>query len=907
MRTWLKRLLVAILLLVGLHLVGVNLFLNTPLAPRAFNRRPEKFRMTWSSAWSPWPGYLRVRGLKLEGHTNHVLWTVAADRAQGWVALPGLLGRRLLIRELHAQGVRSTVRRGLEIPAPPPSPRPKPGARRGPSWTMRFEGVALEHVREFTFNNVRLTGDGRVDGAFGFTLGGPFRLEPSKVRMPGARLLLGDDVFARDLNLEGEAAMGPYKVREHPGLAGFDFLSGWLRAQGRVPDLPFLESAGIPGGPSNRLGSLTTDVRVKDGRFLPGSRLDLTAPANGPASPFVATAAITDGSEGPRLRIGIEAKGFTAGRRKGLPPVFRAASLSLASATPETRLSRVFATARDLRSSRKLPPSLPLASDARAEGVRIEAVGSIAMLHATVDRVAGTVDLAGLLTQEIDFSGLQADGITAQFDFEKPDAPPGPPPPPWSVRLAGARLTGIRAIGVDGFRLAGESTADATFSYERNGTLTVERAAFTLPAGTFQAQGQTVAEALSVKLETRIEPSILGKARGRELLKYVSGTAGLKARISSLGFLEDFFQKTPWLSLQGRGGLSADVRMDHGKLLAGSRLAVAASPVQARIFDSLATGRGSVSAAVDAKHTALRVRFDRFGLEDLRRKGRPDYLRGRGLQIAAAAGSPLDLTTPMADADATLDLPDAEVPDLAVYGALIPPETGLSILSGRGRVRLHLEASAATRQAHGSALVTSDTARVRFQNLEMAGRLALRAPIVSPDLDSRRFDLRGMRLELDDVTYRNMEEADGELTGWWANIELTGGSMVWGAPVSLRGEGKVDMKSSGPLLELFAQRSRFLRWFDDALNVENVTARGVVNIGNGALAIESLQATGGPLEVRSRMIFSKIRRWGDLFVRYGRLAAGIELRDGKRSLKLRRPLEWFESGSGAWPASKASP
>jgi hypothetical protein len=254
------------------------------------------------------------------------------------------------------------------------------------------------------------------------------------------------------------------------------------------------------------------------------------------------------------------------------------------------------------------------------------------------------------------------------------------------------------------------------------------------------------------------------------------------------------------------------------------------------------------------------------------------------------------------DFDATLDLPDAEVPDLAAYNALIPEQTGFSILSSRGRVRMHLEASTATRKATGSATLSSDAGRIQFQNLELRGNLTLRAPLVSSDLATRKFDLKGTRLELDDVSYQEVTAAaPAEPTPWWLRAELESGTLVWGAPLSLRGAGRIDMKSSGPLLTLFAQRSRFLRWFDDALNVENVAAHGVLRIGDGAVEIESLQATGGPMEVRSRMIFSKARKRGDLYLRYGRLAAGIELRDGRRDFKLRRALEWYESRQGAWP------
>jgi len=889
-----------VLLLAGLYLLAVNLFLNSPLATRAFNRRPERFQIGWSSAWTVWPGYVRVRGLRLRGHVNEVTWFVTAERARGWIDLPRLLHRTFLLTEFHGEEVRSRVLRGpgQKTPADRAAAKKAPGRvdRSYRPWTLRFERVFLDHVRGFDFNDVHLAGDGRVEGAFSVVIGRSFRLEPSRVRMPAARLALGKDTIASGVDLEGSASMGPYAPREHPGMEGFDFLSGSLMARGEVPDLPFLESSGMVKTGHRTPGALIADLRFEQGRLMPGSRFDVTAPAAGSTSPFAFTTAVTKGPGGTLFRIGMDAKGFTAGRRKGLPPLFRAAEITVASTSPETRLSRIFATARDLRDPRKPPVTLPLTSDVRASGLRIEAPGTRATLQATFDHASGRIDLAGLLARQIDIEGLRADGVSARLSFAKPPSTGQEARPPWSVRMADIHLDRIHEIALGDSLLAGDSQADFTFSYEPDGTLDVQRAALSLPAGRFQAAGATVAQALSVKADVRIEPSILGQTTGLAFLRYVSGTAALKTRISSLGFLRSYLAKTPWLDLKGQGTLNADVRLDHGRLTPGTRIAVGASPIQATIFDSLATGRGTVSVAVDPVRTALRVRFDRFVLEDLRQPGRPDYIRGQGLQLGAVTPAALDLTAPMPDFDATLDMPDAEVPDLTVYDALLPREAGLWIVSGRGRARLHLEASTATNRTRGTAVLTSDAARVRFQNLELSGRLALNAPLVSPDFASRRFDLRGTQLTLDGVSYRNVEDPDGkEIPGWWARAALSGGSIVWGAPLSLRGEGKIDMKSSGPLLTLFAERSRVLRWFDDVLNVENITARGVVKVGDGKVQVESLQATGGALEVRSRMIFSKTQRLGDLYVRYGRLAAGIELRDGKRNLKLRRPLDWYES------------
>src|SRR5688572_11250461 len=97
-RTWLKRIILAVLLLTGLYLLAVNLFLNSPLAPRAFNRRPHRFQIHWTSAWTVWPGLVHTRGLKVEGWRPNVAWSITAERARGWIDLGSLTNRSFRIR-----------------------------------------------------------------------------------------------------------------------------------------------------------------------------------------------------------------------------------------------------------------------------------------------------------------------------------------------------------------------------------------------------------------------------------------------------------------------------------------------------------------------------------------------------------------------------------------------------------------------------------------------------------------------------------------------------------------------------------------------------------------------------------------------------------------------------------------
>ncbi|HYG62464.1 MAG TPA: hypothetical protein VEL74_07770, partial [Thermoanaerobaculia bacterium] len=323
--------------------------------------------------------------------------------------------------------------------------------------------------------------------------------------------------------------------------------------------------------------------------------------------------------------------------------------------------------------------------------------------------------------------------------------------------------------------------------------------------------------------------------------------------------------------------------------------------------DSLATGTAAVNGSVEAGREGpdgrLQVRFDRFNLQSLRLRGRPAYVRGRGLRLDVTSRSSVDLTAPVADIRASIDLPSGEVPDLRVFNPYLPADAGIAVLGGRGRVKLHWDLDGATKAGQGRAELSSQAARLRFQGLDIDGSFALRMPMTTKDLESRRFELGGTELSLARISYYNTANGNGNGNGegkdWWARLDLPQASATWEEPLRLRGTGTIAMKNADPLLLLFAPRRQFLRWFQGALGVENVVAKGSFRLEGDALEIPALQASGGALDLQTRMLFSKSRRVGDLLIEYGRLATGIELRDGQRTFKLRKPREWYEeSGKG---------
>ncbi|HEX3531397.1 MAG TPA: hypothetical protein VH988_30415 [Thermoanaerobaculia bacterium] len=1175
----LKKLPLAAALLAGLYLAGANLFLNTALGPWAVNRRPQTVRVTWQRAWTILPGDIRVRGLRIEGHTAAVDWWITAERGQGWIDLPGLFVRRFRVRGFTGEGVRSaTVRREIAFRRARRPPPPHP-------WRIEMPGAVLTAVREIGWNGFRLEGEGTARGGFSLLVGGDFSLETTQLRMPGARLLLAAEQVA-SLDVQAEAAIAPYTPRQHPGVAGWDFLSGTLRARGTAT-------------PGDLLMDLMIDLRLDHGRLVPGSQATLRG-GNPASHPLAALLTVETRPAGPQLVLRADARGFTAGHRAdpSQPPPFAAETVHLEAVTPETRFSRLLAQGQTLRHTGSLPADGVLRATFGATGLRLAGSGPRLTWQLTADHGGGQIDLAALFRRQILLDQVQVDGITAKAEktrTPRPERPAGQGV--WTVHLAGARLTGIREAAFDDLRLdgslevggdlaldpdgsfaldglavrlaagrlhrgaetlasgltmttdlrlgrtsqllqtgldglsgsvtaggtltsvpflaasgagrsgnfsrfrldlhldrgrlvpgtrlavtagkplridasvetakagqpprlvlsgeakglalggggaganppllragtailrtvtpelelrrllataeelkAGEPAAgepltgdleiegmqavgvgerivwqlaadrasarlnlpallerravlsglritgavaeidtatgpppvvppekrwaveirdariddlrsiaipagrligpghlEGDLTVDRARVLTVPRALLTMSAGRIESRRNPVARGVTVRADLRLSPFEPAKVHGLALLRTLSGDIAVQGQVSSLGFLDRYLERVPSVEVDGEGRLDADVRLAAGELLPGSRFDVRGGKVRATFLNSVADGEATVAGTVagGAQPIAtVRVDFSTFAIAPQPADSDPEppstYMRGAGLRLGITSND-LDLATPVSNLHAAIDLPDGQIPDLTVYNTYLPPGTGIAILSGTGRLRLHFDIDATGRTGNGEVLLTSDTAQVRFQELELAGnlmlRLMLRAELTGKSLKTQTFQIAGTRLDFDRVTYREIGAAPGtESPGWWSHLRMTDGTMTWGRPLTLQGAATLEMKNSGFLLSVFDPKKKILHGFRHLLSIEGVHAEGIVRCGDGAIEISPLRVTGGRFDLRSRLRFSKDSKQGDLYLRWGKLAAGIELRDGKRTFKLRHPEAWFESG-----------
>jgi hypothetical protein len=516
----------------------------------------------------------------------------------------------------------------------------------------------------------------------------------------------------------------------------------------------------------------------------------------------------------------------------------------------------------------------------------------------------GEIDIPSLFRKEVHLSGLTLEGAHVRFTGGTPPAPGAAPPgtrSSWSARFTDARLAGDCEVELAGYRFDGGLRAGGTLEWDGQ-ELLLESASLDLARGRLRHGEETVARALNLQAEGRVEPFAPGRVMGLEGMRLLSGRFQVDGDIASLGFLQPYLEKASWLNLDGNGILRGDLRLERGLLLPGSRFSVSPARLKAEYLLSRATGTADLTGTVVKKAGGVELDMQAvFGRFEVAARGvpiAPPHIHGKGFRLALSTRD-LDLAQKGKDFRIRLDLPAAEVADLTFYNAYLPTQSGVEIVSGAGRLSFWLEVETEGRSGKGEVALTSDGVRVRLNDVELNGVLSLHAPLASNDLRSTTFTLDGTRLSLDHVALREMgEEAEPEAKGppgWWARLELPQASMSWAQPLSVTGTVRLDMRDSGLLLSLFSRRQRYLKWFRRVLDVPGVAAQGKLRLDQGAVVIDPLVATGKGIELRTRLRLSRERRRGFLFVRRGSLAVGIELDGDRRDYRFIRPREWYDS------------
>ncbi len=251
------RILKWLLLAELLYLFLVNAALRVDFTQDVVNSiRPDKFHVSWDSAWSWFPWRVHARGIHAHGQSRRQQWEVRAEAASGAISLLPLLAKRVHLSALDATDVtyrqRPRLRADKDYTAiqdyfPPIADRDmlpadtSPRKHRRP-WTVRIDDGRVSGQLSYWIYNLRGSGSGKaaVDLAYR-SRGGPLSMDVRDIDLDlQPALLNGAEELFQGGTVAGSLGFEPFVPQEHKGVGMMPFLYGDIEVDLLADSLGFI-------------------------------------------------------------------------------------------------------------------------------------------------------------------------------------------------------------------------------------------------------------------------------------------------------------------------------------------------------------------------------------------------------------------------------------------------------------------------------------------------------------------------------------------------------------------------------------------------------------------------------------------------------------------------------------------
>jgi hypothetical protein len=380
------------------------------------------------------------------------------------------------------------------------------------------------------------------------------------------------------------------------------------------------------------------------------------------------------------------------------------------------------------------------------------------------------------------------------------------------------------------------------------------------------------------------------------LLQNTSGQVSLRWRFDSLRWLSELLVRKRWFDFNGAGVLDADLQLARGELAPGSRFELPEVQLEAQVLNDTISGSGRATGRIEpataadaAPQVRVHMQLGRFAMAP---RAAPEQIYVEGSDLTLDLDSSGDLRHFRETLLARVRFTDARVPDLTHYNLYLP-KRDLSFTGGSGTLSGDLTLDARGRVERGELDVRGSQAQMRIAALSMAGDVRIQTRLAASDLTRRRLQLDGTRIDLSRVAF---QDAAGNARGdWWAQIHLPQAQASWGRPMRVDAEARMEMKDVSLLLALFTQKKPFPKWVARLVDAGQTQVQTDLQLRGTSLVLDRLQAENRRFKARARLRLADAKASGDLLLRWGVLALGVELDQTERDYRLIGATDWYES------------
>ncbi len=317
----------------AVYLVGMNVFLSTPLFEKAIDGTPLVVDIHYTRGWSFFPTRIHAKGLSIRGTDSHVEWILRLDDVEFDCSLLALARQHFHVSRARGSGISFRARLKVASPEatddlvgslPPidslgpvgfiPSVPPAPETwddKQWHLWTIQIDDVLAEQVREVWIEQGHFQGDARVTGGFFLKPIRAASVGPAHVDIRSGTVEVDSRTVASPLVASIDFELSKFDPRRSENSDVIPHISLSLDAATTIPDLDHL-GLNLPdsGQAFGRLEVPKLVLRIAKGELRDGTRLEahaedarLTTAAHVVSAGVNVTADVTGGTLSGRAEL----------------------------------------------------------------------------------------------------------------------------------------------------------------------------------------------------------------------------------------------------------------------------------------------------------------------------------------------------------------------------------------------------------------------------------------------------------------------------------------------------------------------------------------------------------------------------------------------------------------------------
>jgi hypothetical protein len=393
------------------------------------------------------------------------------------------------------------------------------------------------------------------------------------------------------------------------------------------------------------------------------------------------------------------------------------------------------------------------------------------------------------------------------------------------------------------------------------------------------------AESVSAELTTR-ELHLLDLGSESSGATFRADVAG--ARTDALAYWRSLFPMAKDIVVSGEASGEAHAEGRVADAMRGQiagRASVSVGPLEIRDKALTLTANASAQIVLHRNDDGIDLSGSRVSVSDARARIQRSGSALHVIVPSVTASTPRCVLSDRGPrGDVSVDMPNAEISDLAGLASVLPLPDGMRVELGPAQATARLDMNLESMAASGHVRLTAPNSKIRAGDDVLAGEFGIA-------IEARA---EGARTNFSGTTVEFTSPATQDAPDWWVRARLDRALLSLGQSVPFHGLFSANAKDASPLGAFIAKESPVPRWLVDAIPTNRLQITGDVLAGPSTFEVRSLVAKADGSSVNFE--FESLAEWTEwaMLLEAGPIRAGIRAGDGGTQVVLFDARPWFQ-------------